>query len=140
MTVIGVVCIVIGSNLAVDAATEIATYLGLSARVIGLTIVAIGTSLPELVTCIIAARKNNADIAIGNIVGSNIFNILFILGITGMIKPIPYSGTFLVDSLICIGTAVLLFLLCLGKKKQLHRPGGVILLVCYAGYFVFLLK
>ncbi len=140
MTAVGVVCIVLGSDIAVDAATEIATALGLSTRVIGLTIVAIGTSLPELVTCIIAAHKKNADIAIGNIVGSNIFNILFIIGITGMITPVPYQSSFFIDSIICIGAALLLLLLCLNKQKKLLRWGGLILLLCYAGYFVYLLK
>lgn len=139
MVVVGAVMIVLGSDVTVDAATQLATIFGMSERFIGLTIVALGTSLPELVTSVTAAVKGKADIAMGNIVGSNIFNILFVVGITAVITPVPYSSNFLVDSLVAIGAAVLL-LLCVLKGKKLTRPGGLIMLVGYAVYFVYLMR
>lgn len=139
MVVVGAVMIVGGSDVTVDAATKLATIFGMSERFIGLTIVALGTSLPELVTSVTAAIKGKADIAMGNIVGSNIFNILFVVGTTAVITPVVYSSTFLIDSLIAIGTAVLL-LLCVLRKQRLTRLGGLIMLAGYAGYFVYLIQ
>lgn len=139
MVVVGAVMIVGGSDVTVDAATKLATIFGMSERFIGLTIVALGTSLPELVTSVTAAIKGKADIAMGNIVGSNIFNILFVVGTTAVITPVVYSSTFLIDSLIAIGAAVLL-LLCVLRKQRLTRPGGLIMLAGYAGYFVYLIR
>ena len=139
MVVAGAVMIVLGSDVTVDAATQLATIFGMSERFIGLTIVALGTSLPELVTSVTAAVKGKADIAMGNIVGSNIFNILFVVGITAVITPVPYGFNFLVDSLVAVGAAVLL-LLCVLKGKKLTRPGGLIMLVGYAAYFVYLVR
>ncbi len=139
MVIIGVVMIVLGSNVSVDAATKIATGFGMSERLVGLTIVALGTSLPELVTSCTAAVKGKADIAVGNIVGSNIFNILFVVGITAVITPVPYSANFMVDSIVAIATMVVLWL-CVLPKKMLNRVGGVILLLGYAGYFVYLIQ
>lgn len=136
-TAIGLVLIVWGSNVAVDAASAIARLLGLSERFIGLTIVALGTSLPELFTSVAAARKGNADIAIGNIVGSNIFNILFVVGLSSLIIPVPFAAGFIIDSGVAIAAAVLLLLCCLGKK--LVRWHGVVMLLGYAAYFVWLL-
>lgn len=138
--IIGVALVVFGSNITVNAATEIATMFGMSERFIGLTIVALGTSLPELVTSITAALKKNADIAIGNIVGSNIFNILFVIGTSAMITPVAYQNQFLIDSIFCVATAMLLLLLVLNKDKKLKRWGGIIMLICYAGYFVYLIR
>ena len=139
MVVVGAVMIVLGSDVTVDAATQLATIFGMSERFIGLTIVALGTSLPELVTSVTAAVKGKADIAMGNIVGSNIFNILFVVGITAVITPVPYGSNFLVDSLVALGAAVLL-LLCVLKGKKLTRTGGLIMLAGYAGYFVYLVR
>ena len=102
-TAVGLVAIILGSNFSVDAASNIARILGLSERFIGLTIVALGTSLPELVTSVMAARKGNADIAIGNIVGSNIFNILFVVGLSSVIISVPFASAFIVDMLVTIG-------------------------------------
>ena len=136
-TVIGLVLIVWGSNVAVDAASAIARLLGLSERFIGLTIVALGTSLPELFTSVAAARKGNADIAIGNIVGSNIFNILFVVGLSSLIIPVPFAAGFIIDSGVAIAAAVLLLLCCLGKK--LVRWHGVVMLLGYGAYFTWLL-
>ena len=124
--------------MTVDSASDISSRLGMSDRLIGLTIVAFGTSLPELVTSITAAQKNNVDIAIGNIVGSNIFNILFVLGTTCLVATVPYASKFLIDGIVCIGATVLLWL-CVVKTKELKRWGGALFLLGYAGYFVYLL-
>ena len=134
-TLIGLVLIVGGSNFVVDSATAIAKALGLSQRFIGLTIVALGTSLPELFTSVTAAMKKNSDIAIGNIVGSNIFNILFIVGLSGVVIPVPFAQAFRFDTIISGIAAAALLAFCLPKKK-LPRFAGVIMLVCYAIYFV----
>ena len=139
LIIIGVLCIVLGSDFVVDGATEIAKVLGMSDRIIGLTIVAFGTSLPELVTSITAAKKGSADIAIGNIVGSNIFNILFIIGTTALILPVVFASNFIIDTMIAVFAAVLLFICVCNKEGKLKRTGGIIMLVVYAGYFVYLL-
>ena len=136
--VIGAALIVIGADVSVDAASEIARVIGLSERFIGLTIVALGTSLPELCTSVVAARKGNADLAIGNIVGSNIFNILFVVGTTALIIPVPFNPAFVVDTAVAIGAAVLLWV-CVFRKKKLTRPGGIVMLAAYAGYFAYLM-
>ncbi len=136
---IGGVLIVWGSDVTVNAATALAKLFGMSERLIGLTIVALGTSLPELITSVTAGLKGKADIAIGNIVGSNIFNILFVIGTTALIQPVVYSAAFTVDTYICIGSTILL-LLCVLIQKKLSRIGGAIMLACYAGYFVYLIR
>ncbi len=139
LVVIGVVLIVWGSDVTVDAATKLATLFGMSERLIGLTIVALGTSLPELVTSVTAAIKGKADIAVGNIVGSNIFNILFVVGTTALITPVAYQANFLVDSIVATASVVLL-LVCVVRKKQLNRPCGIIMLVGYVAYFIYLIQ
>lgn len=139
MVAAGAAMIVLGSDVTVDAATALAKIFGMSERFIGLTIVALGTSLPELVTSVTAAVKGKSDIAIGNIVGSNIFNILFVVGTTAVITPVPYSANFTADSVIAIAAAVLL-LLCVVKNKRLARAAGILMLAGYAGYFVYLLR
>lgn len=139
LIIVGAVMIVIGSDVAVDAATALARIFGMSERLIGLTIVAFGTSLPELVTSATAALKGKADIAVGNIVGSNIFNILFVVGTSAVITPVAYAANFFVDSIVCIATAALLWVLVV-KNKRLGRAGGVCMLACYAAYFVYLIK
>ncbi len=136
-TIIGLFLIVFGSDVTVDAATAIARIAGLSERFIGLTIVALGTSLPELFTSVMAARKHNADIAIGNIVGSNIFNILFVVGTSALVTPIPFAPGFRIDMIIAAAAAVLLWWFCFNDRK-LKRPEGIIMLLCYAGYFAYL--
>ncbi len=135
---IGGAAIVLGSDFAVDGATAIATSVGWSERLIGLTIVSLGTSLPELVTSVIAAIKKNADIAIGNIVGSNIFNILFVLGTTALITPVAYTEAFIIDNIVAFVIAALLLVLVLNKDCKLKRVGGGILLASYVIYFVYL--
>ncbi len=136
-TLIGLALIILGSRFAVDGATTIARLIGISERFIGLTIVALGTSLPELFTSVSAARKGNADIAIGNIVGSNIFNILFILGLSSLIIPINFAPELLIDTAVSGLAAVLLFICC-AKEKKLTRAHGVIMLICYGVYFAYL--
>lgn len=130
-----------GSNLTIRGASKIAEFWGVPERIIGLTVVAFGTSLPELVTCIVAALKKNADIAIGNIVGSNIFNILFVLGISSLVTKIPYQASFMMDSIIAIlSAAVLLACVAFNKKHVLARFSGILMLVLYAVYFVHLVR
>ncbi len=136
---VGIVLIMIGSDIAVDAATAIARIMGLSERFIGLTIVALGTSLPELVTSVSAARKGKADIAIGNIVGSNIFNILFVVGTTALITPVVFDAKFVIDTLIAVAAGVLLWL-CVFRKNRLNRAGGIIMLLGYVAYFIYLIQ
>lgn len=137
--IVGLAMIILGSNLTVDAASYIASALGLSERFIGLTIVALGTSLPELFTSVSAARKGNADIAIGNIVGSNIFNILFVVGLSSVIIPVPFAANFIFDTIIAIAAAVLLLVCCLIGKNKLRRWAGIVMLISYAAYFAVIL-
>ena len=134
---VGGVLVIKGSDFAVSGASEIARYFGMSERFIGLTIVALGTSLPELVTSVTAAIRGNAGIAIGNIVGSNIFNILFVIGTTALLCPVPFESKFIIDTIIAIFAGVLLWVGTF-KHKELRRPCGVVMLLCYVAYFVYL--
>lgn len=136
-TVGGAVVIIIGGKLSVYGATEIAHQLKISEAIIGLTIVALGTSLPELVTSAVAAKKGNSDMALGNVVGSNIFNVLFILGTTSIILPFNVTFDGLIDQLILLGVSVMLWLVSLAGKK-LSRLNGVVFLLLYAGYATYL--
>ena len=135
---LGLICLMIGSNFAVDAATNIAISLGVSQRFIGLTIVALGTSLPELVTSVTAAKKGNADIAIGNIIGSNIFNILFVVGSSALITPVPFEPNFIIDSFVAILIGLVLYI-CTKKTRVLDKKAGILLLITYSIYFIYLL-
>ncbi len=137
--IIGGILVVKGSDFAVDGATEIARYFGMSERFIGLTIVAFGTSLPELVTSVTAARRGNADIAIGNIVGSNIFNILFVIGTTALICDVPFDQKFVTDTFVAIFSGVLLWVGTI-RYKELRKKCGIVMLVCYAAYFIYLCR
>jgi cation:H+ antiporter len=139
LVAVGMGLILWGSDLAVDAASAIAKMLGMSDRLIGLTIVALGTSLPELVTSVAASRKGEADIAIGNIVGSNIFNILFVAGTTALITPVAFEPGFVIDTLIAVAAGVLLWV-CVFRKRKLSRLGGGVMLAAYAVYFVYLVR
>lgn len=136
--IVGAVLVVWGADISVDAASAIAKMFGMSDRLIGLTIVALGTSLPELVTSVTAARKGKADIAIGNIVGSNVFNILFVVGTTALVTPVIFESKFVIDMLVAFGAGVLLWLGVM-KHKELRRPVGALMLLAYAGYFAYLL-
>lgn len=139
MVLVGGAMIVLGSDVTVDAATELAKIFGMSERLIGLTIVAFGTSLPELVTSVTAAIKGKPDIAVGNIVGSNIFNILFVVGTSALITPVIYSASFVMDSIVAVAAAVLL-LICVIGKQRLGRLAGAVMLLGYGAYFVYLVR
>lgn len=135
---LGGILVVKGSDFAVSGASEIARYFGISERFIGLTIVALGTSLPELVTSVTAAKRGNAGIAIGNIVGSNIFNILFVIGTASLVTPVPFEQVFFVDGLIALAAGVWLWLgVC--RTQQLRRPCGIMMLTGYGIYLSYLL-
>ncbi|MBS3176212.1 calcium/sodium antiporter [Candidatus Woesearchaeota archaeon] len=138
--VLGIVLVVGGAQLLIIAATAFARAAGLSDALIGLTLVAVGTSLPELVTSVVAGLKKEAGIAVGNIIGSNIFNILFILGIAGLLAPLKVSATlFAVDTLVMIIAALVLqFFMVAGRK--LDRTKGALLLLGYFGYLFYLGK
>ena len=136
---IGLVGLIIGGKLVVDNAIIIATDLGVSQKIIGLTIIAAGTSLPELVTSLVAALKKNSDIAIGNILGSNIFNILLILPIGALINPVSYNTNFNTDLYILIGgTAFVLLAILIGKTNKITRLHGVLLLGFYLSYTCYI--
>lgn len=134
----GGVLIVLGADVTVDAASALARIFGMSERLIGLTIVAFGTSLPELITSATAAVKGKCDIAVGNIVGSNVFNILFVIGTTALITPVPYAASFAVDSIAAMLAVVLLWIL-VARKGLLSRKGGVVILLCYVLYMGILM-
>ena len=138
LTAVGLGLIILGADVAVDAATSLARIFGMSERFIGLTIVALGTSLPELFTSVSAARKGNADIAIGNIVGSNIFNILFIVGLSALIVPVPFAIPFRIDTVIAILAGIVLLVFALPKRKLL-RWHGFTMLALYGVYLTWLL-
>ena len=129
--------ILIGGQLAVNGATGIARMFGLSETLIGLTIVAMGTSLPELVTSIVAARKGRNDIAMGNVIGSNLFNIFLILGVSSVITPIPVQATSIVDCLFLIAISAVFYLP--ARKGKLGRVPGIAMVAMYAVYTVYLI-
>lgn len=138
--VIGLTGLVLGGKWIVDGAVEIAKDLGVSQSLIALTVIAIGTSLPELATSSVAAYKKNTDIAIGNVVGSNIFNIFWILGISSIIKPLPFHSSSNADITMTIIASILLFaFLFTGKKHLLERWEGGMFILIYLAYIVFLI-
>lgn len=134
---VGLVCLVFGSNLFVDAATVIARQLGVSDAVIGLTIIAGGTSFPELATSVVSARKGQSGIAIGNVLGSNVFNILLILGITGVMSPMTLQGITTVDLTMLVVSMVMLWLFSF-TKYTLARWEGALLTIVFIGYMSYL--
>jgi len=138
--IVGLGFLILGSRLVVDNAVKVARTLGASEKVIGITIVSVGTSLPELVTSVMAAFRKKSDIAIGNIIGSNIFNIFLILGVSSLIVPIEYNKSFNTDILILTASSIMLFAFMFsGKKYKLDRWESAILLLGYVGYITFLL-
>ena len=139
ITLVGLVMIVVGALFGViPAAKVIAKEFGIPENVIGLTVVAIGTSLPELVTCVVAAKKGETDIAVGDIVGSNIFNVLRTLGLSSAILPLTFNSSFIVDGLIALGAAALLAVFGYRKGNKVRRLDGIIMLACFAAYYVYL--
>lgn len=136
--VVGILGLKFGGDLIVDNATIIAEYFNISEKIISLTIIAIGTSLPELVTSVVAAIKGNSDISVGNIIGSNIFNMTFIIGIASLIKPITYNITYNTDLLILIIATLMLFLFqYIPPKKMMSKRNGAVYLV---GYVIYMIK
>jgi len=135
---VGLACLVFGSNLFVDGATTVAQAIGISDAVIGLTIVAGGTSPPELATSAVAARKGNSGIAIGNVLGSNVFNILLILGVTGVISPMNIQGIGLVDLSVLLGSMMLLWLFSFTKYTITRLEGALLssIYIIYVGYLI----
>lgn len=132
--VAGLVLLVVGANLLVKGAVSIATAAGVSEAIIGLTLVAVGTSLPELATAVVAALKKHGDVVIGNVLGSNMFNILFILGVTGIISPLPMEGRIAdIDVWVMLGIAVLLYPL-VRTSRKIDRKEGIFMLALYAAY------
>lgn len=135
----GLAGLIFGGNLSVNNAVEIAQTLGISERIIGLTIIAAGTSLPELATSAVAAYRRNSDIAVGNVVGSNIFNIFFVLASSALIHPLPYKLTFNTDTTVLIaGTIMLMLFTYSGKKAVIERWEGAILILFYIAYTISL--
>ena len=140
MTVLGIACLFFGGSILVDNAVILASRAGLSEALIGLTIVAVGTSLPELVTSIVAAIHKQNNIAVGNIVGSNIFNIFWILGFTSTLLPLPFSPATNIDVMVAIGATVFLFLIMfVGKKHTIERWQGGLFIASYVAYIAYLI-
>jgi cation:H+ antiporter len=139
LLLVGTALVLWGADQFTDGACGVARRWNVSELVIGLTIVALGTSLPELVTSVSAARKGKADIAIGNIVGSNIFNILFVVGTSALITPVLFASGFIIDCAVALAAGILLWAFVF-RTNKLNRTGGMIMLVCYAAYFIYLIK
>ena len=139
LIIVGLLGLIIGGQLVVDNGVELATRLGVSEKIIGLTIIAIGTSLPELLTSVVAAIKKNTGIAMGNIIGSNIFNIFLILSVSSLIAPVSYNLSFNIDLYILLGGTLFLFLMMfIGKRFKLDRWGAALLLIFYLAYTSYL--
>ena len=138
VVVIGCIMIIYGGNFVVDSASEIAANFGLSETLIGLTVVAFGTSLPELVTSIVASRKGENNLAIGNVVGSNIFNILMILGISTSIHPVALQPSAVYDCIILMVFSILVLFFC-WSKKRLARGEGIFMIILYAFYTAYII-
>jgi cation:H+ antiporter len=137
----GLAGLALGGKWIVDGAVKIAEFFNVSQSLIGLTVVAIGTSLPELATSAVAAYKKQADIAIGNVVGSNIFNIFWILGFSSIIRPLPFNTNSATDILMTLFASLLLFaIMFIGKKHTLERWQGAIMILTYIGYIAFLVS
>lgn len=138
MLVVGLLCLIAGSNMFVDNASFVASSLGVSDAVIGLTIVAGGTSLPELATSMVSAKKGNSDIAIGNVIGSNVFNILMIIGITGLVKPMHIAGITTLDLIMMLASMLLMWFFCRTTYK-VKRWEGAVLTIIYLAYLTWLI-
>ena len=136
LSVIGIIGIILGGDMVVDSATNIATSFGMSENLVGLTIVAVGTSLPEFVTSVVAVKKGETEIAIGNVIGSNIFNILFVLGLATIISPITISMFALIDIIFMIVITVLLYLF-MKKNNSLNKTQGYLFIIIYIAYMAY---
>jgi cation:H+ antiporter len=143
LTFSGMAGVLVGAQVLIDSALAIMKNFGVNEKFIGLTVVALGTSLPELATSIVAAIKKEMDISIGNLIGSNVFNILGVIGLAALVRPIPISGGFFgsglfIDYMVMIAISFLPWLL-LRKKLRISRAGGALLLACYVGYIIYLM-
>jgi len=138
VSVIGIAGIIIGGDVVVDCATEIAASFGIDETLIGLTIVAMGTSLPELVTSVVAAFKGETDIAVGNVIGSNLFNLLFVLGISTVIHPITVTMYSVYDTVILIAVSLIAYIP-MARKKELTKAPGALFLIMYAAYLAYII-
>lgn len=135
---VGFIGLIVGGELIVQSAINIAQRMGVSEAIIGLTIVALGTSLPELATSVIAAFKHNSDIALGNVIGSNIFNVFFVLGMSATIRPLPaYSGIELDAVMTALGSVIVWLAIKTNPKHKIQRWAGALLLIVYAGYLTY---
>lgn len=137
LLLLGIALIIVGAELSVNGATNLARLLGVSETLIGLTIVAIGTSLPELVTSVVAAKKGQTEIAMGNVIGSNLFNILCILGISAVLNPITVEATAIFDALFLTIISLVFWLLC--KWKSMDRKMGIVMVLTYIAYTVYII-
>lgn len=136
--ILGVAGIVVGGQLAVNSASALATMLGMSDTLVGLTVVALGTSLPELVTSVVASRKGENDISIGNVVGSNIFNLGLVLGLSTAIHPIGISGDIVIDTALMLAFS-LVVMIPIMRKRELSRGWGIFMVLCYCGYLAYII-
>jgi len=137
--IVGLAAVILGGQMVVNNASAIARVWGLSDTLIGLTIVAIGTSLPELVTSVVASRKGESDLAMGNVVGSNIFNLAFILGLSATVNPITAPEFSFIDAVIMTGITILAAILCSGKKHVLNRLEGALCILAYIAYTAYII-
>lgn len=135
----GLLMLILGGRAIVFSAIKVASLIGMSERVIALTVVSVGTSLPELVTSVIAARKKNTDIAIGNVIGSNIYNIFLVLGLSAVVNPVTVQPMANLDLLLNVAASLLLFVFVFtGRARKIHRPEGIIFLIIYVAYVTYL--
>ena len=138
LILVGFIGLIVGGELIVKSAVDIATRMGVSEAIIGLTIVALGTSLPELATSVIAAAKHNSDIALGNVFGSNIFNVFFVLATSATIRPLPaYEGIELDALMATAGSIIVWMAVKTNKKRKIQRWAGALLLIVYGGYLTY---
>ncbi|RDC49839.1 sodium:calcium antiporter, partial [Acinetobacter sp. RIT592] len=136
LSIIGILGIIIGGKLVVDCSSNIALSFGVSQKMIGLTIVSIGTSLPEFITSVVAASKGESDIALGNVIGSNIFNILFILGLSSLITPISVDPSLFLDICIMIIVTIVAYIFAI-RKKDISKFEGIVLIGSYILYMIY---
>jgi cation:H+ antiporter len=140
LVMLGLIGLTLGGQWIVNGAVRLALKFGMSQSLVGLTIVAVGTSLPELATSAVAARKRNVEIAVGNVVGSNIFNVFFVLGISAVVKPLPFHARSNIDvGVVILASLVLFAYMFTGKKRSLDRWEGIIFVLMYAGYLTFVI-
>ena len=137
LLLVGFILLIKGADFFVEGSSSVAKSLRIPSMIVGLTIVAMGTSLPEFVTSVVAARKNEVDMAFGNVIGSNIFNILFILGVTATISPVAFIMENVIDSVILLIVSILVWVFA-WSRLHIEKKEGIVLLACYAGYLLYI--